>query len=322
MTYMQCENKAQLLANTSGFYNYTTSKEGNASYIMEKNKDIFIRNNLDENRKNIFYQIFECELNKISNNETYASIDGNWLNRLDENGKYIKGQNSIYFYLKTNDEFLFNYYKTSSDQSKYDSIEKNDYLDFKITYLSKTQSKIDILPKYKNINFDFYFVMYIDKENNMTYNPLKNKCYMKKLLKNDEIKLNAENIIIKKIEYKNGEMVNNIIEIPNLETGFSIYSNIFGSGKIFEDVEEYIFYHEQKHIIDDSDIPSDIPHTDDIPQNSSKGGLSPGAIAGIVIGAVALVIIIVSLVLKFRKKDSLDLENSNKYSPLTIENNN
>ena len=112
----------------------------------------------------------------------------------------------------------------------------------------------------------------------------------------------------------------NIIEIPNLETGFSIYSNIFGSGKIFEDVEEYIFYHEQKHIIDDSDIPSDIPHTDDIPQNS--GGLSPGAIAGIVIGAVALVIIIVFLVLKFRKKDSLDLENSNKYSPLTIENNN
>ena len=303
---------------------------------MEKNKDLFIRNNLDENKKNIFYQIFECEPNTISNNEIYASIDGNGLNRLYENDNYIKGQNSIYFYLKTNDEFLFNYYKTSSDKNKYDSIKKYDNPNFNITILSKNHTKIDILPKYKNINFEFYFFMYIDKENKMSYNPLKNKCYMKKLINNDKIKLNDENIIIKKIEYKDGAIVNNIIETPNLEKGFSIYSNVFGSGNIFDDVEEHLFYTEQKHIIEDSDFPSDESHSDspssDTPPSedpltpsenpSSKSGLTGGAIAGIVIGAVALILIIVFLVLKFRKKDSLDLENDNKYNPLSLGSNN
>ena len=336
ITYIQCENKAKLLGNSSGFYNYTTSKEGNASYIMEKNKDLFIRNNLDENKKNIFYQIFECEPNTISNNEIYASIDGNGLNRLYENDNYIKGQNSIYFYLKTNDEFLFNYYKTSSDKNKYDSIKKYDNPNFNITILSKNHTKIDILPKYKNINFEFYFFMYIDKENKMSYNPLKNKCYMKKLINNDKIKLNDENIIIKKIEYKDGAIVNNIIETPNLEKGFSIYSNVFGSGNIFDDVEEYLFYTEQKHIIEDSDFPSDESHSDSPSSDttptedpltpsenpSSKSGLTGGAIAGIVIGAVALILIIAFLVIKFRKKDSLDLENDNKYNPLSSGSNN
>ena len=155
ITYIQCENKAKLLGNSSGFYNYTTSKEGNASYIMEKNKDLFIRNNLDENKKNIFYQIFECEPNTISNNEIYVSIDGNGLNRLYENDNYIKGQNSIYFYLKTNDEFLFNYYKTSSDKNKYDSIKKYDNPNFNITILSKNHTKIDNILNifFSNLNF-------------------------------------------------------------------------------------------------------------------------------------------------------------------------
>ena len=138
---------------------------------------------------------------------------------------------------------------------------------------------------------------------------------MKKLINNDQNKLIDENIFIKKIEYKNSEIINNIIETPNLEKGFSIYYNIFGSGKVFGDVEEYLFYTEQNHIIIDSDFPSDNP--------SIYGGLSIGAIIGIVIGGIALIsIIIVFMILKFRKKDSMDLENVNKYSPLTVENQN
>ena len=39
----------------------------------------------------------------------------------------------------------------------------------------------------------------------------------------------------------------------------------------------------------------------------------------VAIGGIALILIIVLLILKLRKKDSMDLENVNKYSPLTVE---
>ena len=163
--------------------------------------------------------------------------------------------------------------------------------------------------------------MYIDKENKILDNPLNNKCYLKKLIDNNNTKLNEENIIIKKIEYKNGNITDNIIETPNLEIGFKIYSNVFGLGKIFEDVEEYVFYTEQNHIIVDTDFPSDENSDSDDPKiEPENGGLSLGAIIGIVIGSTILLLIIVFLILKFRKKNSVDLENDNKYSPLTLEN--
>ena len=309
--YIQCENNAKFLVNSSGFYENSTSSVGNGSNIIEKNKDIFIQNILDDYRKNIFYQIFECEPKTISNNELYASIDDNKLTKLDENDNFINGDNEINFYFKTKNELLFNYHKTSSNKEIYESKEKYDNPHFNISYISKNKTKIDILPKYEDIDFEFYFFMIIDKENKILNNPLKNKCYMKKLLNNEQSKLLDENIIIKKIEYKNGEIINNIIETPNLEKGFIIYSNIFGSGNVLEDAEEYIFYAEQNHIIVDSDFPSDNP--------SDNGGLTVGAIIGIVIGGIALILIIVLLILKLRKKDSMDLENVNKYSPLTVE---
>ena len=233
---------------------------------------------------------------------------------MDENDNFINGDNEINFYFKTKNELLFNYHKTSSNKEIYESKEKYDNPHFNISYISKNKTKIDILPKYEDIDFEFYFFMIIDKENKILNNPLKNKCYMKKLLNNEQSKLLDENIIIKKIEYKNGEIINNIIETPNLEKGFIIYSNIFGSGNVLEDAEEYIFYAEQNHIIVDSDFPSDNP--------SDNGGLTVGAIIGIVIGGIALILIIVLLILKLRKKDSMDLENVNKYSPLTVENQN
>ena len=315
LIYIQCENNAKFLRNSSGFYENSTSSIGSGSNIIEKNKNIFIQNVLDDNKKNIFYQIFECESNTISNNELYASIDGYGLNKLDENENFINGNYGIEFYFKIKDELLFNYHKTSADKRIYENQEKYDNPYFNISYISKNKIKINILPKYKNIDFEFYFFLIIDKENKTLNNPLKNKCYMKKLINKDQNKLIDENIIIKKIEYKNSEIINNIIETPNLEKGFSIYYNIFGSGKVFGDVEEYLFYTEQNHIIIDSDFPSDNP--------SIYGGLSIGAIIGIVIGGITLIsIIIVFMILKFRKKDSMDLENVNKYSPLTVENQN
>ena len=75
-------------------------------------------------------------------------------------------------------------------------------------------------------------------------NPLKNKCYMKQLISTNKNKLHSENIIIKKIEYKNSNIIKNIIDIPNLEKGDIVYSNILGIGKILDNIEEYIFYKE------------------------------------------------------------------------------
>ena len=312
ITYMQCEDNAKISKNSSGIFKNSTSNEGNGSYIIEKNKDIYINNILDTNKKNIFYQIFECEQNEETNNEFYASIDGEELNKLNENDNFINGNNKIDFYLKTKDELIFNFYKTGSNKDNYEQIEKNENPKFNITYITKNKTKIDILPKYKNIDFEFYFFMYIDKENKTSENPFKNKCYMKKLINNDKSQLFDENIIIKKIKYKNGKINDNIIDIPNLIKGSSIYSNVLGSAKIFEDVEEYIFYTEQNHIIQDSDIPSDIPPTDEHPSGDEPKGLNGGVIAGIVIGVFGVVLIILFVIFKLRKKNSSDLEIESK----------
>ena len=121
---------------------------------------------------------------------------------------------------------------------------------------------------------------------------------MRKLILNDKTE-NNPGIIIKKIEYKNGEISDNIVEVPKYEEGITIYSNVIGSGKIYEDIEEYIFIEKNKF--------------------SKPRGLSVGAIIGIVIGGVALILIIVFIILKFRKKNSLDLENKVNISPLTNE---
>ena len=112
------------------------------------------------------------------------------------------------------------------------------------------------MPIYKYKEFEFYFFMILDKENKTFNNPFKNKCYMKKLIDKEKNNLYDENIITKKIVFHNDEITNNIIDTPNLETGSVIYSNIFSSGKIFDEVEEFIFYLEQNHIIQDSDFPN------------------------------------------------------------------
>jgi hypothetical protein len=131
---------------------------------------------------------------------------------------------------------------------------------------------------------------------------------MKKLIPSNNDILNADNIIIKKIEYKKGKIINNVINTPELKTGEIMHSNILGIGKIFPDIEEYIFYDEQSHRIEDSDF-----------SNEENEGLSGWAIFGIVIGLVALILLGVLLLHKIRKKNNGDIEVDNEKQPLALE---
>ena len=92
-------------------------------------------------------------------------------------------------------------------------------------------------------------------------------------------------------------------------------------GYIFEDCNEYLFYNEQSHIIEISDLPSDSsPKTDPEPEKSHS--LNVGAIIGIVVGGIVLILIGIFLVLRCRRKNSIDLENDNTNYPLIMENKN
>ena len=59
ITYMECKNN--LIGNSSSFFKNSTANEG--SILIEKNEKMFIHNILDNDKNNIFYQIFECNNN-------------------------------------------------------------------------------------------------------------------------------------------------------------------------------------------------------------------------------------------------------------------
>jgi len=75
LTYFECEDGVNLVGNDSGFYENLALNEG--SCLIEKNKDIYIHTSLDCIKNKIFYQIFECNEDNISENEYYTSINGN-----------------------------------------------------------------------------------------------------------------------------------------------------------------------------------------------------------------------------------------------------
>ena len=301
MAYIQCEY--DLINNYSDFYKNSTLNEG--SYLLENN--IYLNSNLYDNRKNIFYQIYKCS-NDI-NNEFYASIDEMELKKLNiDVNSFITGDNQIEFYLKVKNECFFNYYKTKLTEEDYNDIEKNNNHKFNISFISRNSLKIDLLPKYKKIDFEFYIFIifiYLDKENKTNDNSLSNKCYLKKLISNDNDNIN--NVIIKKIEYKNGKINNDTLDI-SLESDYFMHINILGKGIILDNIEEYIFYEEQIHKIEDSDFPND--------------GLSIWAIIGIALGAIALIVILVLVYLKCRKHNKMDLSQDNKNYPLALDNEN
>ena len=305
ITYIECENK--LLNSHSDFYENSTLNEG--SYLIEKNRNIYMNSPFGNKKRNLFYQIFECNQNNYTNNEFYVSIDGLALEKLNNNtSSFMKVYSQIELYLKAKEEFIFNYYKSDSSEDDYNNLEKNSNPHFNISYNSRNEIKIEILPNYKSIDFDFYFFMYLDRENKPTNSPLSNKCRMKKLIPSNNGILNADNIIAKKIEYKKGKIINNVINTPELKTGEIMHSNILGIGKIFPDIEEYIFYDEQSHRIEDSDF-----------SNEENEGLSGWAIFGIVIGLVALILLGVLLLHKIRKKNNGDIEVDNEKQPLALE---
>lgn len=68
------------------------------SCLIEKNKDIYIHTSLDCIKKKIFYQIFECNEDNISENEYYTSINGNEIEKLEKNNSFITSHNEIEFY--------------------------------------------------------------------------------------------------------------------------------------------------------------------------------------------------------------------------------
>ena len=304
--YMECQ--IDFKSNISDFYQNSTLNEG--SYLIDKN--IYLNSIFKNDKKNIFYQIYECNDNNSYNysyNEFYSAIDDKIpKNLIINNSSFIYGERQIEFYLKIKNECIFNYYETKSNEEDYNNIEKNENPHFNISYISRNEIKIDILPIYKKVNFDFYFFIYLDKNNKINANSLSNKCYLKRLLTQYNDTFDLDDVIIKKIEYENGTFNDINLKLPDLETGIIIHSNILGKGKILEDIEEYIFYEELIHIIEDSDFPKKPG------EKTENEGINMWIIVGIIIGVISIVIIIVVVVvcLKLKKKNIIDLDGDNQ----------
>ena len=299
--YFECSSHIQNYY--SGYYINLFLKEG--VHYIEENKTIKMDIKLDELKNNIYYQFLNCE--NSSYKYFHVSIDEEELKNIGSDGDFITANNNISFYLQG--ESFFNYYITNSTLEDYKNLDKNfDIPSFKIISISDNKMNFELKVKYTDINFTFYLFVYIDEENTMT-SPIKNLCYCNKLIEQKNNLQNNNNIIIKKITYENKILSDNTIDIPSIKNNTIVYSNVFGSGKIFDDIEEYIFYDEQSF--------SYIIKNDPEPKPSGKGtnkdkdtSLSAGEIAGIIIGLVVFVVIIVFIILKCRKKDSIDLEES------------
>ena len=309
--YIECYYK--LINNFSGFYENSNLSEG--YHFIEKNKPINVNIKLDNLKNKIFYQFFEC--NSGINNKLHVSIDQKDIEIIERNKLFMKANNEISLYLQGEESF-FNYYKTSSTLDDYERLNKNINPFYNITSISENKIEFDLLPKYKNIDFEFYLIIYIDKEKVSTTNPLRNKCYLKKLIDSDNKLKNYinedKNIIIKKINFKNGNLDEKVLDIPNISNNTVIYSNVFGYGQIFEDVEEYIFYNEQNY---NYIIPKKQDDKDDDKNKVEDTSLSVGAIIGIAFGVLAFILIVIFIFLRFKKKNSMKLEEIK--DPLNIE---
>ena len=244
-------------------------------------------------------KIFFINCKNYERNEYLTSIDEIKLEKLNVNhNSFIYGENHIEFFLKAKYEFLFNYYITKTTEEEYNNLEKNDNPKFNLTQISKDSIRIDITPKYKTIDFEFYVFMYIDKEGQITNDTLSNKCFMKKLLQNNKEK----DVIIKKIEFKDGKFNTNTIDISNYEKNYFIHINILGKGIILDNIEEYIFYEEQVHKIKDSD------------NRKINAWVIIGPVLGVII--ITLIIVIVFLIRRKRNKMSIDNDENHLLAPV------
>ena len=289
----------------SGYYIDSDLKEG-YNYYIDENKPIKFNIEIDKLKKNIFYQSVNCDSG--SANYFHASIDKNDLKNIGRDA-IVEANNNISFYLPGIESF-FNYQRTNSSLKDYENLDKDIISpSFSIKSFNGKKMVFELTTKYKDVDFDFYVIVYLEKIRRSNV-PLKNICYWKKLIEKNE-SFNDENIIIQKISYKNKVLSNNSIDIPKIKNNTYIYSNVYGSGKILDDIKEYVFYTEQEYYyttnkrdtVPDSDSGSDSGESE-----TGKTSLSIGAIIGIAIGGVVLVLIIIFFILRLRKKNSHDLE--------------
>ena len=289
----------------SGYYIDSDLKEG-YNYYIDENKPIKFNIEIDKLKKNIFYQSVNCDSG--SANYFHASIDKNDLKNIGRDA-IVEANNNISFYLPGIETF-FNYQRTNSSLKDYENLDKDIISpSFSIKSFNGKKMVFELTTKYKDVDFDFYVIVYLEKIRRSNV-PLKNICYWKKLIEKNE-SFNDENIIIQKISYKNKVLSNNSIDIPKIKNNTYIYSNVYGSGKILDDIKEYVFYTEQEYYyttnkrdtVPDSDSGSDSGESE-----TGKISLSIGAIIGIAIGGVVLVLIIIFFILRLRKKNSHDLE--------------
>ena len=192
-------------------------------------------------------------------------------------------------------------------------MERNNYT-FYLDFISNNITKIDLLPVFKNIILDYYIIINIsygvvDLDNN----PLLNRCYLKKLIESyinkdlyQTFNKDNETLIIESISLKNDTFQEIIIETPDLENA-TIFTNIIAIGKIFEDIEEIIFYNEKTYKYEK---PSK--------KNESNGKYTTKILIGILICVIILFLLIVTIYLykrfQAKKMDFKGKEDDKRYS--------
>ena len=306
LAYYQCNQ--YLVSHYSGFYEDLKTNEGTNHLKNIK----YANTKISLGGKNLFYQIITNE----NNNIIFASInnDDTLIQSLSYNIGIIDSTNEgsvariddITFYIKS-DDLYFNYYKTKHTFEEYQIIARSKVSGYYTLIEFGSRSYINIRPIYENIDTEFYLVMYVDEDKSISKNPFNNHIYLKEIFDNRNNLPKKPKIVIKNISYRSGNFSTQLLDLPKTYNHTMIYTNIIGVAKIFDDIEELIFYsgYNFEFVTYDPDYNYD-PNEDN--NKKSSNALSGGEIAGIVIGIIVVGLIFAYVILKTRKKDSTSIE--------------